>query len=62
LGDTALAVENIRKLSNIIEQDEPPEERKFMDFWRASSGTTQRIASRKVRFPMYYKALLPRRL
>jgi len=62
LSDPIIAIENIRKLSDIIEQDEPPEEREFLDFWKASSATTQRIASRKVRFPVYYKALLPRHL
>lgn len=62
LSDITLAVENIRKLSSIIELDEPPEDREFLNFWRASSRTTQRIASRKIRFPLYYKALLPRRL
>jgi len=62
LSDISIAIENIRKLSNIIEQDEPPEEKEFMDFWKASSGTTQRIASRKIRFPIYYRALLPKRL
>ncbi|MBI2331371.1 MAG: DUF262 domain-containing protein [Chloroflexi bacterium] len=29
------------------------------DFWKASSSTTQRITSRRIRFPIYYSALLP---
>lgn len=62
LSNIEVAVENIRKLASIIEQEEPPEDKAFLDFWKVSLGTTQRIASRRVRFPMYYKALLPQRL
>ena len=61
LSDIPIAVENINKLSTIIEQDEPPDAR-FLEFWNRSSGTTQRISSRKVRFLIYYRALLPERL
>jgi hypothetical protein len=60
LSNVPIALENIARLSAIIETEEPS--KKWLEFWHASSGTTQRIASRKVRFPIYYKALLPERL
>ncbi len=50
-----LAKENISKLSAVIEGEEP--EKPYKQFWLASKGTTHRIASRKERFPMIYKAL-----
>ena len=47
---------NLMLLASIIDSDaEPP--RKFLEFWKASRATTQRIASRRVRFPMYVRAL-----
>lgn len=62
LDSIPVVIENVSKLSSIIEQEEPPDEKEFLDFWKASSGTTQRIASRKVRFPLYYRALIPKQL
>lgn len=81
LSNVSVAQENISKLSNLIESDEPildsddgsdsAEEAnselnefkitdaKLRDFWIASVSSTQRIASRRVRFPIYYEALLP---
>jgi hypothetical protein len=58
LSDLSITKDNIIKLGNIIESDEPPAD-KFFEFWKASRGSTQRIASRRVRFPMFYRALLP---
>jgi hypothetical protein len=60
LRDTSLAAENLEVLSAVIAADKAP--RNFSRFWRASSGTTQRIASRRVRMPVFYKALLPKPL
>lgn len=57
LSDMDTALVNLTRLEGVISQDEP--ERKFREFWLASSGTTQRIASRRIRFPVYYQALLP---
>jgi len=62
LSDFSLAIENISYLSMVIESDEPPSQKDLKDFWQASSGTTQRIASRRKRFPVFYRALLPQHL
>jgi hypothetical protein len=57
LSDIDTALVNLSHLESIIGQEGP--ERDFREFWSASSGTTHRIASRKVRFPVYYRALVP---
>lgn len=57
LSDIGGALANLERLEDVVGADEP--EREFKEFWLASAGTTQRIASRKVRFPVYYRALLP---
>lgn len=63
LADIGTVLLNLEKLENIVGLDEVEEaDREFRTFWIASTGTTQRIASRKIRFPMYYRALLPRPL
>lgn len=63
LTDIAMPSANLRTLEEIIDLEiYDLEDTRFLDFWRTSSGTTQRIASRKVRFPVYYRALLPRPL
>ncbi len=62
LDNIPMAVENLSYLSQILESDEPPSEADLKEFWMASSGTTQRIASRRKRFPIYFRALLPERL
>jgi len=62
LSDIPIAIENLSYLSQILESDEPPSEAHLKEFWMASSGTTQRIASRRKRFPVYFRALLPQRL
>lgn len=43
------------ELGEIIELEEEPEH--FADFWRASSSSTQRIASRRIRFPYFENAI-----
>lgn len=47
--------QSVALLSNAIEDDDSPPE--FEDFVSASSSSTQRIASRRVRFPYYVRAL-----
>lgn len=49
-------MENLLTLAAIIaSEDEAPEP--YTDFWKASKSSTQRIASRRVRFPVFVKAL-----
>lgn len=56
LSDLNQARENLLYLGSIIDSDnEPPS--KYLDFWKASRSTTHRIASRRIRFPVYLKAL-----
>ncbi len=62
LSNISMVIENLGYLSQILESDEPPSEAYLKEFWMASSGTTQRIASRRKRFPVYFRALLPQRL
>ncbi len=57
LTHIGITKDNLSLLNSVIESEEPVTE--LRDFWRASRGTTQRIASRRVRFSMFYKALLP---
>jgi hypothetical protein len=60
LSNLAIARENLATLNRVLESVEPVAE--MLQFWTASSATTQRIRSRLVRFPMFYRALLPHRL
>lgn len=57
LSDVAMALVNLEKLNRVIGLDDPQSE--LREFWRASARTTHRIASRRIRFPTYYRALLP---
>ena len=59
LSDVGMAKVNLSTLADILNQelDEVPE--RFHEFRLASAGSTQRIRSRRVRFLMSYKALLP---
>lgn len=60
LTDLTLAINNMKYLSMIIESDdEKIPGNDYIDFWRASTSSTQRIASRRIRMPIYYRALLP---
>jgi hypothetical protein len=60
LSDIGVATENLATLNRVLESTEPVPE--MLQFWNASSATTQRIRSRTVRFPVFYRALLPQRL
>jgi hypothetical protein len=56
LRDLDQVRENLFVLGSIIDsENEPPQQ--YVDFWKASRSTTQRIASRRVRFPVYVSAL-----
>ncbi len=57
LSDLAVVQSNLQQLAAVIDADEPVPG--FEDFYRASQSSTQRIASRRIRFPMFYRALLP---
>ncbi|MFZ3078236.1 MAG: DUF262 domain-containing protein [Bellilinea sp.] len=57
LSDIRIAQSNLLKLAAIIESEEPNPG--FEEFWKASRSSTQRIASRSIRFPVFYQALLP---
>lgn len=47
---------NLLLLGSIIDSEAEPEE-PYAEFWRASRSSTQRIASRRVRFPFFVRAL-----
>jgi hypothetical protein len=55
--DSGQTKENLRVLSQLIlgESQEPT----LDDFVRASTSTTQRISSRRIRFPVYWRACQP---
>jgi hypothetical protein len=48
--------ENLLLLAALIDTDDEPGE-PLIPFWKASHSSTQRIASRRVRFPFYVRAL-----
>jgi hypothetical protein len=48
--------ENLLFLGSIIANDNEPSH-PYAEFWRASRSSTQRIASRRVRFPVYVNAI-----
>jgi hypothetical protein len=45
-------------LATVIEAPRPP--REYGDFWRASRSSTQRISSRRIRFPVFFRAVTAR--
>ena len=59
LQDVPAALNNLSTLSDSLDKDPTEVPDRFHDFQVASAGTTQRIRSRRVRFKMLYKALLP---
>ena len=59
LQDVPLATANLITLSGVLDLDSTDLPDKFQEFRWASSGSTQRIRTRRVRFPMSYAALLP---
>jgi hypothetical protein len=60
LSDVFLIKKNLEYLNYILELENPTEA--WSAFWRNSKSSTQRIASRRVRFPIFYRALLPQEL
>lgn len=58
LSDLGVALQNIERIGEVIEEAEGVPSA-WNSFWRASRSNTHRIASRRVRFPVFYKALLP---
>jgi hypothetical protein len=59
--DHGLTRENLLLLGSIIDSDEEPA-KPYAEFWRTSKSSTQRIASRRVRFPVFVKAFGPEAL
>ncbi len=59
LEDIGMALHNLGALADSLEQEAIEAPDRFHEFQYASAGTTQRIRSRRVRFQMLYKALLP---
>ncbi len=59
LSDISAARSNLGVLADVLELGEEEVPERFVAFRIASAGTTQRIRSRKVRFPLLYQALLP---
>jgi hypothetical protein len=57
LSDPGQAVDNLALIADVLRAEEPTPG--WDGFWRTSKTTTQRIASRRVRFPVYWRALLP---
>ena len=55
ISDKNALADRLADISTIIEAKSEPETLKA--FWNASKSSTQRIASRKVRFPVYYSLL-----
>jgi len=50
-------VDNLRYLASIIDLDEAPAEQSMLAFWQTSKANAHRVASRKVRFPVYIQAV-----
>ena len=57
LTDLQICRDNLAEIGSVIASAEPVGG--FEEFWTASRSSTQRIASREKRFPLYYQALLP---
>lgn len=49
----------LAELGSVLEEDKPRSNDRFAPFWLASTQSTQRISTRRVRFLMYWDALLP---
>ncbi len=59
LTDVAAAAANLSTLADVLNRDTNEIPERFHEFRIASAGTTQRIRSRRIRFQMSCKALLP---
>jgi hypothetical protein len=60
LSKLNIAKENLEMLNEVLESTEPVVN--MLEFWTASASSTQRIKSRRVRFPIFWRALLPKRM
>jgi uncharacterized protein DUF262 len=60
LAPSERVLTNLYTLGALIEQDEPRGSDLARAFWRASKSSTQRISSRRVRFPVYLAAFQDR--
>jgi len=60
LSNLNVARNNLRVLAAVIDSDKQP--LSYEDFWTSSRTSTQRIATRRIRFPWFYRALLPKSL
>ena len=59
LSDVIATRRNLATLSDALDDDISHVPERFHDFLLASSGSTQRIRTRRVRFKTFYKALMP---
>jgi hypothetical protein len=59
LSDIFSALSNLSMLADVLELDSAEVPDRLGEFRAASSGSTQRIRSRRIRFPMLYRALSP---
>jgi hypothetical protein len=57
LADSEVIVAALYELGRLIDQDDPSGSERARAFWRASRSSTQRIASRRLRFPVYLEAV-----
>ena len=56
ITDIEGARDNLLSLASMIAGDDEPGP-PWSEFWKASKSSTQRIASRRIRFPFYFRAL-----
>ena len=59
LQDISSAIYNLSVLAEVLEMDRDDVPERMEAFKEAASSSTQRIRSRRVRFPVFYRALLP---
>lgn len=59
MQDPAIATANLLRLAEVIASDVAPENDETKQFWQASRAATVRAASRRTRFPFFWRALLP---
>jgi len=62
LSDINQAVNNLKILASVIDQDPREVSHKYSAFKTAAGGTTQRILSRKIRFLLLFNALYPEQI
>ncbi len=61
LRNVEVAIENLEMIADLISEDRESVPRTWRRFHTASRSSTHRLASRRVRFPIYFRALLPQR-